>query len=163
MDSLHGGAGARTRMIPQASLRTPVIEFGPALASFQHIRFCLQYPDDCQSNSAETERVDLTSESLKLLKRVNHRVNVSIVSKSMAYGSGLEDRWDDRARPGRLQRLRGHEATRTPEERPPIECFATVGDQDCHWDRASCPCRCDDKRCPLYGQASRCDPTVAEY
>jgi predicted transglutaminase-like cysteine proteinase len=90
----HGGVGARTRMIPfKASMRTPVVESGPTLAPFQHVRFCLQYPDDCRSNSAESERIDLTSRSLELLKRVNHRVNVSIVSKSKAYGSSLEDTW----------------------------------------------------------------------
>src|SRR6266436_7200059 len=87
----HGGAGARTRIPFNAS--TPVVESGPTLAPFQHIRFCLQYPDDCRSNSAESERIDLTSESLELLKRVNHRVNVSIVSKSKAYGTILEDMW----------------------------------------------------------------------
>jgi predicted transglutaminase-like cysteine proteinase len=89
----HGGAGARTRIPFKASMRTPIIESVPTLAPFQHIRFCLRYPDDCRSNSAESERVDLTSESLELLKRVNHRVNMSIVSKSKAYGSSLEDTW----------------------------------------------------------------------
>ena len=89
----HGGAGARTRIPFKASMRTPVVESGAALAPFQHVRFCLQYPDDCRSNSAESERIDLTSESLELLERVNHRVNMSIVSKSKAYGSSLEDRW----------------------------------------------------------------------
>jgi predicted transglutaminase-like cysteine proteinase len=90
----HGGAGARTRMIPfKAGTPTPDIESRPTLAPFQHVRFCLQYPDDCRSNSAESERVDLTSENLELLKRVNHQVNVSIVSKSKAYGSRLQDTW----------------------------------------------------------------------
>src|ERR1700675_2433582 len=89
----HGGAGARTRIPFKASMLTPVVESGPPLAPFQHIRFCLQYPDDCRSNSAESERVDLTSERLELLKRVNHRVNISIVSKSKAYGSNLENTW----------------------------------------------------------------------
>src|SRR3979490_3009505 len=89
----HGGAGARARIPFKAS--TPVVESGPTLAPFQHIRFCLQYPDDCRSNSAEGERIDLTSGSLELLKRINHRVNVSIASKSKlkAYGISLEDTW----------------------------------------------------------------------
>lgn len=86
----HGGAGAQTRIASKAS--APV-ESGPTLAPFQHIRFCLQYPDDCRSNSAESERIDLTSRSLELLERVNQRVNASIVSKSKAYGSSLEDTW----------------------------------------------------------------------
>ena len=87
-----GGAGARTRIPFKASMPTPV-ESGPTLAPFQHIRFCLRYPDDCRSNSAESERVDLTPERLELLKRVNRRVNMSIVSKSKAYGSNLENTW----------------------------------------------------------------------
>src|SRR5450631_3216026 len=86
----HGGAGARTRIASKAS--APV-ESGPTLAPFQHIRFCLQYPDDCRSNSAGSERIDLTSRCLELLERVNQRVNASIVSKSKAYGSSLEDTW----------------------------------------------------------------------
>src|SRR6266851_7744121 len=68
----HDGAGARTRIPFKAG--TPVVESGPTLAPFQHIRFCLQYPDDCRSNSAASERIDLTSRSLELLKRVNHRI-----------------------------------------------------------------------------------------
>jgi hypothetical protein len=39
----HGGAGARTRFPFNASMLTPVVESGPTLAPFQHIRFCLQY------------------------------------------------------------------------------------------------------------------------
>lgn len=87
-----GGAGARTRIPFKASMPTPV-ESGPTLAPFQHIRFCLRYPDDCRSNSAASERVVLTFKRLELLERINHRVNVSIVSKSKAYGSRLEDTW----------------------------------------------------------------------
>jgi predicted transglutaminase-like cysteine proteinase len=87
-----GGAGARTRIPFKASMPTRV-ESGPTLAPFQHIRFCLRYPDDCRSNSAESERVDLTPERLELLKRVNRRVSMSIVSKSKAYGSNLENTW----------------------------------------------------------------------
>jgi len=68
----HDGAGARTRIPFKAG--TPVVESGPTLAPFQHIRFCLQYPDDSRSNSAASERIDLTSRSLELLKRVNHRI-----------------------------------------------------------------------------------------
>jgi predicted transglutaminase-like cysteine proteinase len=88
----HGGAGARTRIPFKASMPTPV-ESGPTLAPFQHVRFCLRYPDDCRSNSAASERIDLPSERLELLKRVNHRVNISIVSKSKAYRSNLENTW----------------------------------------------------------------------
>ena len=87
-----GGAGARTRIPFKASMPTPV-ESGPTLAPFQHVRFCLRYPDDCRSNSAESERVDLTAERLELLKRINHRVNSSIVAKPKAYGSNLENTW----------------------------------------------------------------------
>jgi len=35
----------------------------------------------------ESERVDLTAERLELLKRINHRVNSSIVAKPKAYAA----------------------------------------------------------------------------
>jgi predicted transglutaminase-like cysteine proteinase len=88
-----GGADAGSRSAFSANLRIPVVESGPTLAPFQHIRFCLRYPDECRPNSAESQRIDLTSDRLELLERVNHRVNASIVSKSKAYGSSLEDTW----------------------------------------------------------------------
>jgi predicted transglutaminase-like cysteine proteinase len=90
--SPHDGADAGHRILFKAT-RIPIIESAPVLAPFQHIRFCLHYPAECRSNSAERERIELTAERLGLLERVNHRVNVSIVSKSKNYGSNLEDMW----------------------------------------------------------------------
>ena len=89
----HGSASARSRVPFKAIPQTPIVASGPTLAPFQHVRFCLHYPDECRSNSAENERIDLTAATLRLLERVNHRVNVSIVSKSKSYGSNLEDTW----------------------------------------------------------------------
>jgi predicted transglutaminase-like cysteine proteinase len=90
--SPHDGADAGHR-IPFKATWIPIIESAPVLAPFQHVRFCLRYPDECRSNSAERERIELTAERLRLLERVNHRVNLSIVSKSKNYGSNLEDMW----------------------------------------------------------------------
>jgi len=88
-----GNADARVRTRPDASVPTPIVESSPTLAPFQHVRFCLRYPDDCQSNSVQSERVDLNAQTLELLKRVNHRINLSIVSRSKGYGRNLDDTW----------------------------------------------------------------------
>ena len=86
-------ADARIRTRLDASGLTPIVESSPTLAPFQHVRFCLRYPNDCESNSAESERVDLNAQTLELLKRVNHRINSSILSRSKDYGRNLEDTW----------------------------------------------------------------------
>src|ERR1017187_8794733 len=86
-------ADARIRTRLDASGLTPIVESSPTLAPFQHVRFCLRYPNDCESNSAESERVDLNAQTLELLKRVNHRINSSILSRSKDYGRNLEDPW----------------------------------------------------------------------
>src|SRR5216683_3970476 len=49
----------------------PIMEASPALAPFQHVRFCLRYPADCKSDPTETDRIELTAENSELLKRVN--------------------------------------------------------------------------------------------
>jgi predicted transglutaminase-like cysteine proteinase len=91
--SPHGRADARVRSLFKASEHAPIVESGPTLAPFQHVRFCLHYSADCRSNAAESEYIDLNAERLELLKRVNLRVNASIVSRSKAYDSNLEDAW----------------------------------------------------------------------
>jgi predicted transglutaminase-like cysteine proteinase len=61
-------------------------ETSPTLAPFQHVRFCLRYPDDCRSNLAEDERIDLTGEHAELLDRVNRRVNGDIAPVQKSRG-----------------------------------------------------------------------------
>jgi predicted transglutaminase-like cysteine proteinase len=84
-------AEARSPQVP--SVLTPIAEATPTLAPFQHVRFCIRYPADCKSNPAEKERIDLTAETLELLKRVNHSVNVSIAPTPKNYGTDLHDGW----------------------------------------------------------------------
>jgi predicted transglutaminase-like cysteine proteinase len=88
-----GGADARSRSLQEQNLLTPIAEASPALAPFQHVRFCLRYPSDCKSNPAENAQVDLNAETSELLKRVNHSVNLSIVPTSKSYGANLADGW----------------------------------------------------------------------
>jgi predicted transglutaminase-like cysteine proteinase len=88
-----GGADARSRFPHDQSSLTPIVDASPTLAPFQHVRFCLRYPSDCKSNSAENARIDLSAETSELLTRVNHDVNISIAPLLKSYGSNLEDGW----------------------------------------------------------------------
>ena len=88
-----GGADARNRSPQDSNLTTPIADASPTLAPFQHVRFCLRYPSDCKSNLADNDRIDLDVETSALLKRVNHSIYMSIVSKLKSYGSNLEDGW----------------------------------------------------------------------
>jgi predicted transglutaminase-like cysteine proteinase len=89
---LVGSVDARSRSF-QISLMTPIAEASPTLAPFQHVRFCLRYPSDCKSDSTENERIELNAETSELLKRINHSVNLSIISTPKSYGSNLQDGW----------------------------------------------------------------------
>jgi len=71
----------------------PIVEASPTLAPFQHVRFCLRYPSDCQPTSVKDEPITLNAQSLALLRRVNDRINSSIISKQRSFGSNLEDAW----------------------------------------------------------------------
>jgi predicted transglutaminase-like cysteine proteinase len=46
-----------------------------------------------QSDPTENKRIDLNEETLELLKRVNHSVNISIIPTPKSYGQNLRDRW----------------------------------------------------------------------
>src|ERR1700730_5513131 len=88
-----GNVDARTRAPQDSKLSTSIVDGSPTLAPFQHVRFCLHYPSDCKSNPTENEHIDLNAETLELLKRVNHDVNVSITPVLKSYGSDLQDGW----------------------------------------------------------------------
>ena len=88
-----GSADARSRPAQGSSPVTPIVNAAPALAPFQHVRFCLRYPSDCKSDPTENKRIDLNEETLELLKRVNHSVNMSIIPTSKSYGQNLGDGW----------------------------------------------------------------------
>jgi predicted transglutaminase-like cysteine proteinase len=86
------GADARSRAVQDSSLLTPIMVASPALAPFQHVRFCLRYPSDCESNPTENESIELTPETSELL-RVNHNVNMPIIPTLKNYGQNLGDAW----------------------------------------------------------------------
>src|ERR1700736_391455 len=88
-----GNADARNRSAQDSNLLTPIMDASPTLAPFQHVRFCLRYPSDCKSNPAENDHIDLDAETLELLKRVNHSVNMSIIPIRKSYGRNLGDSW----------------------------------------------------------------------
>jgi predicted transglutaminase-like cysteine proteinase len=70
-----------------------IVEASPTLAPFQHVRFCLKYPGDCRSNSAQNLRIELDSSSTALLMRVNREVNRSIVASERHFVNNLEVGW----------------------------------------------------------------------
>jgi predicted transglutaminase-like cysteine proteinase len=86
-------AEARSRSRQEFNLLTPIATTGPALAPFQHVRFCLRYPADCKSEPADNERIELNAETAALLGRVNHHVNASIVPMAKSYGPNLGEGW----------------------------------------------------------------------
>jgi predicted transglutaminase-like cysteine proteinase len=91
MMSFAGSAQARHRQ--DAPPSPPVMEASPALAPFQHVRFCQRYPSDCKSNPAEIDRIELNAGNSELLKRVNRDVNATIISTVKSYGAELADGW----------------------------------------------------------------------
>jgi predicted transglutaminase-like cysteine proteinase len=88
-----GDARARDRSPRELGWLTPILEASPTLAPFQHVRFCLKYPSDCKSNSIGNERIDLDPDTTRLLERVNHSVNMSIIPMSKNDGPDLQDGW----------------------------------------------------------------------
>ncbi|WOH53645.1 transglutaminase-like cysteine peptidase [Bradyrhizobium sp. sBnM-33] len=88
-----GLAEARSRSPQDSNVSPGIVEASPTLAPFQHVRFCLRYPSDCKTSAAESDRIEFSTETSELLKRVNHSVNMSIIPASKNYGSNLEDSW----------------------------------------------------------------------
>jgi predicted transglutaminase-like cysteine proteinase len=71
----------------------PIVEASPTLAPFQHVRFCLTYPSDCKSDTAQFERIEMDSANSELIQRVNRIVNAAITPAQKLYGSDLKDGW----------------------------------------------------------------------
>jgi predicted transglutaminase-like cysteine proteinase len=86
-------AEARNRLPQESSQPAPITEASPTLAPFQHVRFCLRYPSDCQSNPTENERIELSQENSELLSRVNQSVNATVAPMVKGYGADLQDGW----------------------------------------------------------------------
>ncbi|NEW86094.1 transglutaminase [Rhodopseudomonas sp. WA056] len=68
-------------------------EAAPALAPFQHVRFCMRYPSECASDRDQTDRIDLSPSALELLETINRRVNSEIAPVRKVYGSDLRIGW----------------------------------------------------------------------
>ena len=86
-------AQAGERVSSEPKVLAPIMESGPTLAPFQHVRFCIKYPRDCQVSSGQSLAVDLNASTLELLTRVNREVNNAIVPRKKSYGANIEDRW----------------------------------------------------------------------
>jgi predicted transglutaminase-like cysteine proteinase len=88
-----GGAEARSRLPQDAGPLAPIVESSPTLAPFQHVRFCLHYPSECNSEARGVDRIDVNAGTSDLLKRVNHDVNTAIAPTVKSYGTDLRDSW----------------------------------------------------------------------
>ena len=86
-------AEARNRLPQDSKLITSIVDASPTLAPFQHVRFCLRYPSDCESNRSGKERIELDADTSELLNRVNRSVNTSIIATSKTYGTNLGEGW----------------------------------------------------------------------
>jgi predicted transglutaminase-like cysteine proteinase len=89
---LASNADARDRL-SQADPAPAIAEASPALAPFQHVRFCLRYPADCKSDPIGKDHVELNDQTSELLNRVNRSVNAAITPTVKTYGTNIEDRW----------------------------------------------------------------------
>ena len=90
---LVDSAEARNRPLQDSKPLMPIVDASPALAPFQHVRFCLRYPSDCKSDTSGQERIDLSEETSELLNRVNRSVNLSITPTPKSYGTNLGEGW----------------------------------------------------------------------
>jgi predicted transglutaminase-like cysteine proteinase len=71
-----------------------IMEASPTLAPFQHVRFCLKYPEECAPQPARAERIMLSQANADLLKHVNQNVNGAILPITKQYGKNLGDSWE---------------------------------------------------------------------
>jgi predicted transglutaminase-like cysteine proteinase len=90
---LDAFAGPHTGTQSSISETSPIVELGPTLSPFQHVRFCNRYPADCEPNSRADALVELNSETFELLKRINHHVNAAIASAQKDYDNALDAFW----------------------------------------------------------------------
>lgn len=65
----------------------------PVLAPFQHIRFCLRYPQECSANEIGSDVLAHSKQAIDLLDRVNSDVNASIAPRMKNYEVDVSERW----------------------------------------------------------------------
>jgi predicted transglutaminase-like cysteine proteinase len=84
-------ADAQNRTDTKVISNEPIVESLPALAPFQHVRFCLRYPLDCQPSSTKRELIQ--PQTMELLISVNRKVNQLINPRPKAYDIGTYESW----------------------------------------------------------------------
>jgi len=62
-----------------APAQNSIVELGPTLSPFQHVRFCQRYPIDCRPSLQANALVELDGNTVGLLYRINRQVNAAIV------------------------------------------------------------------------------------
>jgi predicted transglutaminase-like cysteine proteinase len=77
----------------QARSDPAIVETSPALAPFQHVRFCIRYPSECLPTHAKIDRIELDPKASDLLEDVNRSVNAAIAPLRKSYGSRLSESW----------------------------------------------------------------------
>jgi predicted transglutaminase-like cysteine proteinase len=85
-------ADARTQMLPNPHGPSSIVEDGPTLAPFQHVRFCLHYPTECKASSV-IRRIELDARTMQLLERINREVNLAIEPRVKADHGDLAQGW----------------------------------------------------------------------
>ena len=77
-----------------ASEQNSIIELGPTLSPFEHVRFCQHYPGDCQPDlQAPGALVKLDSKTAKLLSRINRQINAAIVPARKGFVPDVKEAW----------------------------------------------------------------------
>jgi predicted transglutaminase-like cysteine proteinase len=84
---------ARGRGTERADALAPIVGRSATLAPFQHVRFCLRYPADCQPSSVHNARVEFNPQTIELIRRVNNAVNQTIAPRDKNYEKNLKDGW----------------------------------------------------------------------
>jgi predicted transglutaminase-like cysteine proteinase len=77
-----------------AESASSITEASPTLAPFQHVRFCLKYPQECAPQPTKADRITLSQANADLLKHVNQNVNGAILPITKQYGKNLADSWE---------------------------------------------------------------------
>src|SRR5947209_985409 len=89
-----GSLAADESHLNRAPARNGSLQLGsPVLAPLAHVRFCLQYPQDCRQHTLfRGGPPDLDNQLQSELVRVNAEVNRSIIPQANA-GGVLNERW----------------------------------------------------------------------
>ena len=90
---LPATANARSRLTTDIDASPSIFGMSPTLAPFQHVRFCLRYPDDCKPTENQGKQIEMDEKTSDLLKRINRSVNLSIAPRTKSYGANLNDSW----------------------------------------------------------------------